>query len=89
LLEVYFRRVQAYRFLDEGDLIAYWQTEKFQSPHHVYEIKQGGWLAGETIEPGILDVAKSFETREWFISTSNGCMNVLAARSPVLKDLER
>jgi hypothetical protein len=29
LLQVYFRRVHGYRFLDELDLIAYWKTEKF------------------------------------------------------------
>ena len=88
LLEVYFRRVQAYRYLDEGDLIAYWQTEKFRIPHHVYEIKSGGWLTGETLDPGILEVAKSFETKEWFISTTNGCMNVLAASPPELGNLK-
>jgi len=88
LLEVYFRRVQGYRYLDEGDLIAYWRTEKFRSPHHVYEITRGGWLTGETIEAGMLDVAKSFETREWFIATTNGCMTVLASSPPVLSDLK-
>jgi hypothetical protein len=89
LLEVYFRRVQGYRYLDEGDLIAYWQTGKFQSPHHVYEITKGGWLTGEVLEPGILDIAKSFEMREWFICTTNGCLNVLAALAPELTDLKR
>ena len=89
LLEVYFRRVQGYRYLDEGDLIAYWKTEAFKSPHHVYEITNGGWISGETLEPGILDIARSFEMREWFISTTNGCMNVLAAHPPELADLKR
>ncbi len=88
LVEVYFRRVQAYRYLDEGDLIAYWKTDKFRTPHHVYEITNGGWLTGETLEPGMLTIAKSVEPREWFISTTNGCMTVLAARPPVLKDLK-
>ena len=89
LLEVYFRRAQGYRYLDEGDLIAYWQTEKFRTPHHVYEITNGGWLTGETVETGTLDVAKSFEMREWFITTTNGCMTVMAASPPVLTDLKR
>ena len=89
LLEVYFRSVQAYRYLDEGDLIAYWQNEKVRTPHHVYEITNGGWLTGERLEPGILDIAKSFEMREWFVATTNGCMNVISAVPPSLQDLKR
>jgi hypothetical protein len=88
LVEVYFRRVQAYRYLDEGDLLAYWKTGKFRTPHHVHEITNGGWITGEKLEPGILEIAKSFGMREWFISTTNGCMTVLAAHQPVLKDLK-
>jgi hypothetical protein len=89
LLEVYFRRVQGYRYLDEGDLIAYWKTETFRTPHHVYEITNGGWLTGEAVHEGILEISKSFEYREWFICTTNGCMNVIAANPPELKDLKR
>ncbi len=87
LLEVYFRRVRGYRYLDEGDLIAYWQTETFRSSHHVYEITNGGWLTGEIVETGTLEIAKAFELREWFVCTTNGCMNILAALPPELKDL--
>jgi hypothetical protein len=87
LLEVYFRRAHAYRYLDEGDLMAYWETGQFRSPHHVYEITKGGWLRGEALEPGILAVAKTFEIREWFIGTTNGCMNVLSGYPPELTDL--
>ena len=88
LLEVYFRDVRAYRYLDEGDLLSYWQTEKFQSPHHVYEITKGGWVSNA--QSGILDVTKGLQGfREWFIATTNGCMSVLAAVPPVLKDLKK
>ena len=88
LLQVYFRRVQAYRYLDEGDLIAYWESEKFRTPHHVYEITQGGWISGETVESGILDIAKNFELREWFVRTTNDCMNVVSPFPPELVDLK-
>jgi hypothetical protein len=88
LLQVYFRRVQAYRYLDEGDLIAYWESEKFRAPYHVYEITQGGWISGETVESGILDIAKNFELREWFVRTTNGCMNVVSPFPPELVDLK-
>ena len=88
LLEVYFRRVQGYRHLDEGDLIAYWKEETFRTPHHVYEITNGGWLSGEAFQEGILEIARSFIYREWFICTTNGCMNVIAADAPELKDFK-
>jgi|SRR5437870_9485012 len=89
LLQVYFRRARAYRYLDEGDLIAWWETEKFRTPYHVYEITNGGWLHGETTEPGILDVSRGLGYHEWFIATTNECMNVLANLPPELKDLRR
>lgn len=87
LLEVYFRRAHAYRYLDEGDLIAYRETGKFRSPYHVYEITKGGWLTGEAPEPGILEIARAAGPREWFICTTNGCMNVLAGHPPELTEL--
>jgi|SRR5688572_22147496 len=89
LLQVYFRRPHAYRYLDELDLIAYWKTEKFRSPHHVYEITSGGWLNGEPSLPDMLDSARNTGVREWFISTTNGCMNVLAASPPEVAELKR
>ena len=88
LLEISFRRVRGYRYLDEGDLLSYWENEKLRTPHHVYEITSGGWVNGEALEPGILDVSKAFEIREWFIATTNGCMNVLSADPPELKELK-
>ena len=87
LLEVYFRDVRAYRYLDEGDLLGYWETGRFRSPHHVYEITKGGWLAEE--QPGLLEVTKAMHGyREWFIATTNGCMTVLASVPPELRDLK-
>ena len=88
LLEVSFRRVRGYRYLDEGDLLRYWQREILRTSHHVYEITSGGWLNGEPWEPGMLDVSKTFEIREWFIATTNGCMNVLSSEPPELKQLK-
>ena len=88
-LEVYFRRARAYRYLDEGDLLAGWQTEKFRWPYHVYQITNGGWLHGESTESGVLDVSRGMAYQEWFVATTNGCMNVLANVPPELSDLGR
>lgn len=50
LLEIYFSNVRGFRFLDEADLIAYWETNAFDSNHHVYKILSGGWSNGEELE---------------------------------------
>ena len=89
-LQVYWRRVQGYRLLDELDLLAYWETEQFRSPHHVDEIAGGGWLRGEPFLPGMLTSAHNKRgLREWFISTANRGMNVLAASPPELTGLKK
>jgi hypothetical protein len=46
VLEVYFRYVNAFRCLDEGDLSAYRESGKFKTPHHIFEIHSGGWSNG-------------------------------------------
>jgi len=89
LLEVFFRYVNGFRCLDEGDLIAYWESGKFQSLHHVYEIYSGGWSNGEVIESGILSVSSSVQPREWFIATTNKCITVLSSSEPMLRELTR
>jgi hypothetical protein len=59
LVEVYFRRVQTYRYLDEGDLIAYWKTEKFRSPHHVYQIAREVGLRAKLWNPAFSKLRKA------------------------------
>jgi len=86
-LQVHFRRARAYRYLDEGDLLAWWETGKFRMPYHVYQITNGGWLHGETPQSGILDVSRAMGYQEWFVATTNECMNVLANLPPEIKDL--
>jgi hypothetical protein len=88
LLEVFFRYINGFRCLDEGDFIAYWESSKFKSAHHIYEILSGGWSSGEVTESGILTVS-SIEPREWFIKTTNKCVTVLSADEPLLRDLTR
>ena len=88
-LQVYFRRAHAYRYLEEVDLLEYWQTGVFRSAHHVYEITEGGWLNGEPILPSMFVSVRNTALREWFICTSNWSMTVLSAREPELADLKR
>lgn len=88
LLEVFFRYVNGFRCLDEGDLISYWEGDAFRSSHHVYEVFSGGWSNGEPRQSGILSVS-SIEPREWFIKTTNKCLTVLSGDEPLLRELTR
>src|SRR5438270_714908 len=58
-LEIVFPDVRGFRFLDEGDLIRYWESNVFNERYHVYEIEDGGWLTGETLDGGMLSVSSS------------------------------
>ena len=83
-LKVHFKYANGFRFLDEGDLIYYWQSKVFNSPHHVFKIISGGWSNGESVEKGILSVSKAIETTEWFVTTTNGCVNVITEAQPTI-----
>ena len=84
-LEIYFEYTEGFRYLDEGDLIRYWESGIFRSPHHLYEISSGGWSNGEALEPGVLSIRSSVGIKEWFVVTTNGCINVLSNASPKVK----
>ena len=85
-LEIFFRDDNGFRCLDEGDLIAYWESNEFGSGHHVYEILSGGWISGEALSSGILSVGSSINQREWLVCTSNRCVTVLSGSSPLLRE---
>jgi hypothetical protein len=89
VLEVYFRYVNAFRCLDEGDLSAYRESGKFKTPHHIFEIHSGGWSNGELLESGILSVSSSVSAPEWFIKTTNKCVTVLSGSEPLLRESTR
>ncbi|MGM9484957.1 hypothetical protein ACS5PN_27455 [Roseateles sp. NT4] len=85
--EFLFEVARGFRYLDEGDLLAYWQSKAFASGHRLFEIEAGGWLDQERQQTGMLsttDAVGSF--REWFICTSNGCMNVLSVNEPLIRE---
>lgn len=86
-LEVLFTQPRGFRFLDEGDLMPYWKSGEFSGRDNiVYEIKRGGWVMQELQTDGMLMVSHSFDAdREWFIATSNGCVNVMSRTAPLLR----
>lgn len=88
-IEVMFSRYCGYRFLDEGDLLDYWESQAFQSSHHVYEITNGGWLSGEPLLPGRLIITKfASHSREWLVVSANGCITVLSDCEPQVREIE-
>jgi hypothetical protein len=86
-LEVLFSQMRGFRFLDEGDLIPYWKSgEVSWRENIVYEIESGGWMMQELQTDGMLMVTNSFGgCSEWFIATSNGCVNVISRNAPLLR----
>ncbi|HEX8248734.1 MAG TPA: hypothetical protein VF599_11210 [Pyrinomonadaceae bacterium] len=86
-LDIHFSSVSGFRLLDEGNLIAYWESGAFESNHHVYEVLSGGWSNGEPLPDGILSVRELIDYREWLIATTNQCITVLSADEPLIREI--
>jgi hypothetical protein len=50
-VEYQFKFPRGFRFLDEGDLIRYWESNVFTRGYHLFEVSSGGWLEQETQLP--------------------------------------
>jgi len=88
-IEYEFGGFSGFRYLDEGDLLSYWDIPDFKSGFHLFRIIKGGWKSGETTQSGILDVSRAIdELNEFFIATSNGCLTVLAYEKPKITEIE-
>lgn len=86
IVEVTFPSVNGFRYLDEGDLIRYWESNEFKGGHHIYEILDGGWINGETLDPGLLSVSSSVGQREWFVATTNYCVTIIGCTEPLIRE---
>jgi len=86
-VELHFDAPRGFRYLDEGDLLRYWRSKVFSPCAHLFEITSGGWLDQERQCEGMLNTTDAVGTcREWFICTSNGCMNVLSVNEPLVRE---
>lgn len=85
-LEVFFTDPRGFRYLDEGDLLPYWETGSFREPGQVvFEIKEGGWAEQEE-HAGLLSVTAAVGGhREWFVPTSSACVNVVSRSAPIVR----
>jgi len=85
-VEYHFDTPRGFRFLDEGDLLNYWETGAFSEDHQLFEILSGGWMEQECSFPGMVSTTSAVGTfREWFICTTNGCINVLSVNEPLIR----
>jgi hypothetical protein len=84
-LKVFFHLSLAYRYLDETDLAYYWESGSFYSHYHVYKINSGGWSNGEATQKGVMEWSRGCNRAEWFIATTNGCINVLSEQEPIIE----
>ncbi|GHC65764.1 hypothetical protein [Ulvibacter litoralis] len=88
-IEYEFSGFNGFRFLDEGDLLGYWDYPDFNNGFHLFRIINGGWKSGEVTQIGILDVSRAIdELNEFFIATSNSCFTVLAYEKPTITEIE-
>lgn len=87
-VEIVFTAPRGFRYLDEGDLLPYWHSNAFDTSHHlVFEIKRGGWAEQEE-QSGMLNVTAAVGTcREWFVASSNACLNVISPVEPKVRFL--
>lgn len=87
-LEAFFFSPRGFRYLDEGDLLAYWKSGAF-SPrsHSIFEITSGGWMEQERAQGALNTTEAIGGFREWFIVTANGCLNIIANTPPLLRKL--
>ncbi|HXG85400.1 MAG TPA: hypothetical protein VNI84_15370 [Pyrinomonadaceae bacterium] len=86
-IDIHFSSVSGFRLLDEGNLTAYWESEAFNSNHHIYEVLSGGWSNGEALPDGILSSREFIGFREWFIATTNECITVLSGEEPQIREI--
>lgn len=88
LLEIAFKSVGGFRYLDEGDLLPYWSSAAFDnSKYLIHEIKQGGWAQQEERNGMLNTTAAVGLSREWLIVSSNGCLNVISTVEPLVRFL--
>ncbi|HYR27352.1 MAG TPA: hypothetical protein VEU30_02735 [Thermoanaerobaculia bacterium] len=87
-LEIEFTGPRGFRLLDEGDLLPYWEAGVFAGGYHLFEITAGGWRAQET-QLGMLPVSDALDSNEYFVATTNTCLNVLAASPPRIDERPR
>lgn len=88
-IEYLFINPRGFRFLDEGDLLRYWQSKIFINGYHLFKIQSGGWRDQEIQLSGMLSVTSTIEIfNEWFVCTSNRSLNVISVSPPFIREIK-
>jgi hypothetical protein len=77
---VRFCDVEAYRVMDERDLLEYWSACAVPGGW-VYEVTEGGWLATERSRGTLIAVTVP-GVREFLVVGVNACVSVLSSSAP-------
>ena len=81
-----FEYIDGLILLDEGDLIAIWESPDYQNISILYEVVSGSIFAGMSARPGIMSVTlpnEKLETHhEYLIATDNECLLCLSNKLP-------
>lgn len=78
--------------LDEGDLIAIWQSSHYiPNVSILYEVVEGSIFEGFSKRPGILSVSMPYESldklHEYLLATDDDCILVLSTQPPDVEEL--
>ena len=80
---VSFACVEAFRVMDERDLMDFWPT--CSTPNGwLFEVATGGWLSQEAERPGSLVAHTIQGVREFLITGEDDCVSVLSVELPVV-----
>jgi hypothetical protein len=85
-VEYFFPQPLGFRFLDESNMPRWWRNDELCTPHHLYEIFDGGWLSEESFDNSLTKLAAG-NAREWLIATRNRCVSVIAPQAPMIREL--
>lgn len=78
---VNFPGVEAFRVMDERDLMEYWP--ECSTPNGwIFQIHEGGWLSQESERPGSLIVHMNRGLKEYLVTGPNECVSILSTCTP-------
>jgi len=88
----HFDSPRGFIMLDEGDLIAIWQSSHY-IPHAsiLYEVVEGSIFESFSKRPGILSVSMPYESldklHEYLLATDDDCILILSTEPPDVEEL--
>ena len=82
-LRLVFAGPTAFRCLDEGDLLPYWQHPDLVD-HWLVRVEEGGWLSMDE-SPRCFQIARTVNPMEFLVIGVDDCVSVLATEVPIIE----